>query len=76
MIRLIKVLAATALMMVLMTTTVSPAFAEPPEQYGLNKKPGETGIGHGTQKKEGETGIGFECGRIDAEPPSSDCEPR
>jgi hypothetical protein len=69
-------LAATALMMVLMTTTVSPALAEPPEQYGLNKKPGETGIGHGTQKKEGETGIGFGCGRIDAEPPSSDCEPR
>ena len=76
MIRLIKVLAATALMVVLMTTTVSPAFAVPPEQWGLNKKPGETGIGHGTQKKEGETGIGFKCGTFDAEPPSSDCEPR
>ena len=76
MIRLIKVLAATALMLVLMTTTVPPAFAEPPEQYGLNKKKGETGIGHGTQKDEDETGIGFACGTFDAEPPSSDREPR
>ncbi len=74
MIRLIKVLAATALMMVLMTTTVSPAFAEPPEQYGLKKKPGETGIGHGTQKKEGETGIGFKCGQEDEDPPRSECD--
>ncbi len=74
MIRLIKVLAATALMMVLMTTTVSPAFAEPPEQYGLNKKSGETGIGHGTQKNEGETGIGFKCGQEDQDPPRSECD--
>jgi hypothetical protein len=73
-IRLIKVLAATALMMVLMTTTVSPAFAVPPEQYGLNKKQGETGIGHGTQKKEGETGIGFKCGQEDEDPPRSECD--
>ncbi len=74
MIRLIKVLAATALMMVLMTATVSPAFAVPPEQYGLNKKPGETGIGHGTQKDEGETGIGFKCGQEDQDPPRSECD--
>jgi hypothetical protein len=74
MIRLLKVLTATALMMVLMTTTVSPAFAVPPEQWGLNKKPGETGIGHGTQKDEGETGIGFKCGQEDQDPPRSECD--
>ncbi len=74
MIRLIKVLAATALMMVLMATTVSPAFADPPEQWGLNKKKGETGIGHGTQKKEGETGIGFRCGQEAEETPRSECD--
>ena len=74
MIHLIKVLAATALMVVLMTTTVSPAFAVPPEQWGLNKKPGETGIGHGTQKDEGETGIGFKCGQEDQDPPRSGCD--
>ena len=74
MIRLIKVLAATALMVVLMTTTVSPAFAVPPEQWGLKKDEGETGIGHGTQKDEGETGIGFKCGQEDQDPPRSECD--
>jgi hypothetical protein len=72
-IRLIKVLAATALMVVLMTTTVSPAFAVPPEQHGLHKEPGEK-IGHGTQKEEGETGIGFKCGQEDEDPPRSECD--
>ena len=72
--RILKVLVATALMVVLSATTVSPAFAVPPEQWGLNKKPGETGIGHGTQKKEGETGIGFKCGQEDQDPPRSECD--
>ena len=63
-------------MVELLTADVSPAFADPPEQWGLNKPKGVTGIGHGTQKEEGETGIGFACGTFDAEPPSSDCEPR
>jgi hypothetical protein len=40
----------------------------------LNKKPGETGIGHGTQKDEGETGIGFKCGKEDQEPHRSGCD--
>jgi hypothetical protein len=75
-IRLTKVLAATALTLALMTTTVSPAFADPPEQWGLNKDEGVTGIGHGTLKEEGETGIGFGCGKIDAQPPASDCDPK
>ena len=74
MIRLIKVLAAAALMVVLMATNVSPAFAVPPEQWGLKKKEGETGIGHGTQKDEGETGIGFKCGQEDEDPPRSECD--
>ena len=74
--RIIKALAATALMVALMTTTVSPAFADPPEQWGLNKKKGETGIGFGVNKPKGVTGIGHACGTIDAEPPSSDCEPK
>jgi hypothetical protein len=56
--RLIKVLAATALMVVLMATTVSPAFAVPPEQWGKNKPEGVTGIGFGA---DGEND-GFACG--------------
>jgi hypothetical protein len=66
--RIVKVLAATALMVVLMATTVSPAFAvaygiedEPdgPEGYGVDKKKNETGIGYGVNKKKNETGIGY-----------------
>jgi hypothetical protein len=45
--RIVNVLAATALMVVLMATAVSPAFAVVPEQYGKNKEPGEK-IGYGS----------------------------
>ena len=72
--RILKVLVATALMVVLSATTVSPAFADPPEQWGLKKDEGETGIGHRTQKDEGETGIGFKCGQEDQDPPRSECD--
>jgi opacity protein-like surface antigen len=72
--RLLRILAAAALAVVLMATSVSPAFADPPEQWGLKKDEGETGIGHGTQKDEGETGIGFKCGQEDQDPPRSECD--
>ena len=74
MIRLIKVLAATALMVVLMVTTVSPAFAIVGEGEGFNNNGegwGNLG-GHGhpehRDKKDittGESGLGHACGHKD-----------
>jgi hypothetical protein len=74
MIRLIKVLTATALMMVLMATTVSPAFAIVGEGQGYIKAENGWGNlgGHGhpehrTKKSitTGESGIGYACGQED-----------
>jgi hypothetical protein len=81
-IRLIKVLGATALMVVLMATTVSPAFAYVGEGEGFNN-PGEGsgnvggfGIEEHRPKKAttGEEGIGFACGHYDEDPPRSECD--
>ena len=49
--RFIKVLAATALMVVLMSTSVSPAFAGPKDRLlpGTDKKSGENGEGFGSE---------------------------
>ena len=50
--RFIKVLAATALMVVLMSTSVSPAFAGGPKDRllpGTDKKSGENGEGFGSE---------------------------
>ena len=50
--RIIKVLAATALMVVLMATTVSPAFAAPKNERVLPGNPdktGENGEGFGSE---------------------------
>ena len=74
MIRLIKVLASTALMVVLMATTVSPAFAIVGEGVGyLNADEGWGNLGgdghptHRTKKSitTGESGIGYACGHED-----------
>ena len=74
MIRLIKVLAATALMVALMATIVSPAFAFVGEGEGFNnsgKGWGNIG-GFGIEEHREETGIttgnaglGFACGHED-----------
>ncbi len=58
--RIIKALALAALMVVLMVTTVSPAFAQPPEHAG------EYGFGTDKKKNEvttGNEGIGYACGQ-------------
>ena len=74
MIRLIKVLAATALMVVLMASTVSPAFAYVGEGEGFNnsgKGYGNVG-GFGIEEHReesgtttGKAGLGFACGQED-----------
>ena len=58
--RIIKALALAALMVVLMVTTVSPDFAQPPEHAG------EYGFGTDKKKNEvttGNEGIGYACGQ-------------
>jgi hypothetical protein len=58
--RIIKLLAAAALMVVLMATTASPVFAQPPEHGG------EYGFGTDKKKQEittGNEGIGYACGQ-------------
>ncbi len=74
MIRLIKVLAATALMVVLMASTVSPAFAYVGEGEGFDN-PGQGygnvgGFGVEEHREESDTttgnaGLGFACGHQD-----------
>ncbi len=57
----IKVLAVAALMVVLMATTISPAFAQPPEHAG------EYGFGTDKDKQDittGNEGIGYACGQL------------
>jgi hypothetical protein len=69
--RIAKVLVATALMVVLMATAVSPAFAVVPEKYGTEKKPNETGIGYG----QGKCGAGTPCGHGAEDSPYHDDPP-
>ena len=57
--RIIKTLAVAALMVVLMATTVSPAFAQP-------EHAGNYGFGTDKDKQEittGNEGIGYACGQ-------------
>jgi hypothetical protein len=57
--RIVKILAAAALMVVLMATTVSPVFAQP-------EHAGEYGFGTDKKKQEittGNEGIGYACGQ-------------
>ena len=68
--RIAKVLVATALMVVLMATAVSPAFAVVPEKHGTEKKPGETGIGWGQK-----CGAGTPCGHGAEDSPYHDDPP-
>ena len=62
--RIIKVLVVTALMVVLMATTVSPAFAQQGIGFGVDKKKQDITAGN--------AGIGYNCGEEDRDPPRSD----
>ena|SRR5829696_5539759 len=81
-IRLIKVLAAAALMVVLMASTVPPAFAYVGQGEGFeNEGEGYGNVdGYGIEEHRpkkpttGEAGIGSACGKYDEDPPRSECD--